>query len=316
MSSPPQRIASLLASSTELLYALGLGERVVAISHECDFPPQAMQKPRVTRARITNELSSRAIDDQVRETFSAGGSLYEIDSELLTSLQPDLIVTQAQCDVCAVRYADVIDLVDSQPSLRGTPVVALNPSSLDEIFGDIRQVAAAAGVRARGDDLIDRLESRVRRIREKTTDIPSADRPRVACIEWLEPMMIAANWIPELVKLAGGDYRLARPGVHSVYGRWEDVIAYDPQVLAVMPCGFDLARTLVEAPALRQLPGWEQLSAVRDEHVHLLDGNAYFNRSGPRMVESLEILAHLIQPASFDRPKLAEPWDRVCRLWK
>lgn len=312
MSPSPQRIASLLASSTEMLYALGLGDRVVAISHECDFPPAATPRPRVTRARISNVLSSRAIDDAVRETFGAGGSLYEIDGEQLARLRPDLIVTQAQCDVCAVRYADVVDLVENDPRLRGTPIVALNPATFGEILSDIQRVADAAGASSAGGELVQQLEQRVKAIRTQSAQLRADQRPRVVCIEWLEPLMVAANWMPELVELAGGDYRLARAGVHSVYSRWEDVCAYDPQVLAVMPCGFDLARTREEAPLLRDLPGWNRLAAVQEGRVFLLDGNAYFNRSGPRMVESLEILAHLLHPDLFPQPRLAESWDRVC----
>lgn len=298
-----------------MLYALGLGERVVAVSHECDFPPDATAKPRVTMAKINNELSSRAIDEAVRETFGAGGSLYEIDAELLVRLRPDLIVTQAQCDVCAVRYSDVLETVAANATLRGTPVVALNPTSLGEILADIRRVGAAAGAEQAADAVVAAWEARIERVQRGTVGLAISDRPRVACVEWIEPLMIAANWIPQLVELAGGRYELAPSGVHSAYHAWEEVVGYDPQVLAVMPCGFDLERTLAEAPLLAELPGWNDLSAVRAGRVFLLDGNAYFNRSGPRMVESLEILAHLIHPERFAQPALVEPWDQVCARW-
>lgn len=285
------RIVSLLSSSTEMLFGLGLGEQVVAVSHECDFPDAAQRLPRATRSLIDSSQPSGQIDRQVRELTASGAALYAIDRELLCRLQPELIVTQAQCDVCAVRYQDVLDLVAGQPALRATKVLALNPSSLDQILGDVQRVADAAGVRAAGLEYVAALRQRIERVRVQ----PLAARPRVVCLEWLDPLMTAGNWTPELIALAGGESRLATAGRHSDYARWENVAACNPDVLLIAPCGFDLTRSLVEARRLWQLPGFAKLTAVQNRRAYVLDGNAYLNRSGPRMVETLEILADLLR---------------------
>lgn len=323
------RIASLLASGTEILFALGLSERVVAISHECDYPPEATNRPRVTRTRVDAAASSGEIDAQVRAMSAAREALYEIDEPLLASLQPDLIVTQAQCDVCAVRFADVLRAVERQPSLRGAQVVPLNPQSLDDIFADILRVGAAAGAEIAARELVDRLQMRVAAVRGRATrgadtpvcqapttrttqarvSTPQSDayrampkeQPRVVALEWLDPLMVSGNWMPELIELAGGLSRLSLPGQHSPSVTWEAIVAENPDVILVMPCGFDLTRTLAEATLLERLPGWHDLSAVRAGRVFAVDGNAYFNRSGPRMVDSLELLAHLFYPGELDR---------------
>ena len=285
------RIVSLLSSSTEMLFGLGLGEQVVAVSHECDFPDGAQRLPRATRSLIDSSQPSGQIDRQVRELTASGAALYAIDRELLCRLQPELIVTQAQCDVCAVRYQDVLDLVAGQPALRATKVLALNPSSLDQILGDVQRVADAAGVRAAGLEYVAALRQRIERVRVQ----PLAARPRAVCLEWLDPLMTAGNWTPELIALAGGESRLATAGRHSDYARWENVAACNPDVLLIAPCGFDLTRSLVEARRLWQLPGFAKLTAVQNRRAYVLDGNAYLNRSGPRMVETLEILADLLR---------------------
>lgn len=310
----PERIASLLASSTEILYALGLGDRVVAISHECDFPAEATTKPRVTRTNVAAEAPSGQIDRQVRSMVSQGAALYELDVEALAALAPELIVTQSQCDVCAVRYQDVLDAVNSHPALRETRVVSLNPMTLDEIYADILRVGEAADVLDEAQCYVELLRVRVKAIRQQTESLAADERPRVVCIEWIEPLMVAANWMPELIELAGGQQPLPGGGQHSTYGDWSEVLRYDPEIVVVMPCGFDLARTVEETPTLARMEGWSGLTAVRQGQVWAVDGNAYFNRSGPRMIESLEILAHLVHPTRFAPPKLAaadRPWVRV-----
>lgn len=297
------RIASLLASSTEILFGLGLGPQVVAVSHECDYPPQAVSLPRVTRTRIDPHADSRSIDHQVRALLEHGEPLYEIDLERLAHLAPDLIVTQAQCDVCAVRYQDVVDAVAREPRLRGARVVALNPQRLDDVLHDVLRVAEAAGCPQAGAAYVAALQERVQRVAARASSLPAAQRPTVVCLEWLAPLMAAGNWMPELVERAGGRNLLTTAGRHSPEVSWEAIRAAAPDVLLVMPCGFDLPRTLAELPLLCRHRGFDELPAVRHGRVYALDGNAYFNRSGPRMVDSLELVAHLLHPQDFPLPR-------------
>ncbi len=299
---PYPRIASLLASATEIAYGIGLGEAVVAVSHECDFPADALSKPKVTFSHVGAENSSQAIDDQVKDLLARGAPLYEVDAERLVALAPDIIITQAQCDVCAVDYDDVMALVDQQSALRDTQVVALNPQSLDDIFRDVVQVGQATGQVAAAERYRQLLETRTKRIQRATETLPAEQRPRVACIEWIDPLMLSANWMPRLVEIAGGRHDLTQDGRHSSYTSWDAVAEYDPEVVVVMPCGFDLARTVSEAESLSKVDCFRQLTAVKNGRVFAVDGNAYFNRSGPRIVDSLEILAHLLHPDLVDDP--------------
>jgi iron complex transport system substrate-binding protein len=300
---PYQRIASLLASGTEILYALGLGEQVVAISHECDFPLEAADKPRVTVSHVAAHATSGQIDQQVRDRLADGAALYGIDAAMLVALRPNLIVTQAQCDVCAVKYADVLDLIRSEPRLRAAQVVALNPNSVEDIFSDIQRVGEATGRPAAAQHYVSELQGRIAAVRARTDPLPQARRPRVACLEWLDPLMLAANWMPQLIEWAGGQQPLIdAAGKHSTCTDWRTIVDYDPQVMVIMPCGFDLPRAVREAGLLRKLPGVGELSAVRAGLVVAVDGNAYFNRSGPRIVDSLEILARVLHPELFGPP--------------
>jgi iron complex transport system substrate-binding protein len=312
-SSMKNRIASLLASSTEILYALGLGDRVIAVSHECDFPRDAVGKPRVTMTNIVATAGSREIDTQVGAMLAAGEPLYRIDEALLTSLEPDLIVTQAQCDVCAVKYADVLDFVARGP--QPCEVVALNPTSMDEVLADIARVGEACGVPERAAAVMHDLQRRIDAVKDRTADLTPTERPCVGCIEWIDPLYLAANWMPELIDWAGGRQPFARGGVHSTIHAWDEFVAADPECIVVMPCGFDLKRTLAECEQLRQMPCWSKLTAVRRKRVYATDGNAYFNRSGPRLVDSLEILARLVHPSRFglDEQVAEEPgiWRRL-----
>ena len=307
------RIVSLLSSGTEILFALGLGELVLAVSHECDFPPAARELPRATRSWIDSSLPSGQIDDQVKLRLAAGQPLYDLDAELICRLAPDLVVTQAQCDVCAVRHADVVDLVRARPELRSAGVVALNPQSLDDVLADIGRIGRAAEAASAAEALIESLRRRIDCIASRTAKLPEAARPRVVCIEWVEPLMAAGNWTPGLIDLAGGRSGLAVPGRHSGYISPDELSEFDPEVLLIAPCGFDLARSRQEAARLAQLPGFGELSAVKTGRAFVLDGNAYLNRSGPRLVESLEILAHLIQPQLFGPPPLAGAWQPLRR---
>lgn len=295
-----KRIASLLASGTEILYGLGLGERVVAVSHECDFPPEVLGKPRVTFAQVNAAAASADIDREVKARLAAGEPLYGVNVDRLAELRPDLIITQSQCDVCAVSDKDLARAAAGSPALATVPVVSLNPTTLPAVFADIARVAEAAGDERHGERYLSALRRRVQRVQDQVASVPPADRPRVACIEWIAPLMIAGNWMPELIELAGGDNRLAHTGKRTTYADWNAVRDYDPQVIIVAPCGFDLQRTRQETEALPRLPGWGDLAAVRNSRIYAADGNAYFNRSGPRLIDTLEILAATFHPSRFD----------------
>lgn len=305
------RIVSLLSSATEMLFALGLGAQVHAVSHECDFPPAVKTLPRATRSRIDSAQSSQAIDEQVKSLVARGDPLYEIDELLLRSLQPDLIITQAQCDVCAIKLADVLRFRDQAPELARTKVLPLNPNSLDDVLQDIERVAAATQTAAVAATILQDYRQRIEAVVSRTSALPAAARPRVLCIEWIEPLMPAGNWTPQLIEFAGGTSGLATPSSHSHYASWQEVSEFDPQVILVAPCGFDLPRALLEAAALPQVSGWAQLSAVKTGRVFAIDGNALLNRSGPRLVESLELLARLIHPELFREIEHAEYWQRL-----
>jgi iron complex transport system substrate-binding protein len=299
------RIVSLLSSATESLFAIGAGDEVLAVSHECDYPPPATKLPRATRARIDSSRPSNDIDQQVKQLLESGEPLYELDRNLIRDLKPDLIVTQAQCDVCAVRYQDVIDFVAAEKALAATKVVALNPQYLMHILEDVLRVGQAVG---RGEAALQFKNQLLRRqelVLKTVSDPPQKpeDRPRVAILEWTEPLMGAGNWTPELVEAAGGSPLLGEAGKHSTYIDWLDVVAARPDVLIVAPCGFDLQRSLIEARRLFDLPGYRDLLAVAAHRAFVIDGNAYLNRSGPRIIDTLEILAHLIRPDLFSPPE-------------
>jgi iron complex transport system substrate-binding protein len=305
------RIVSLISSGTEILFALGLGPQVLAVSHECDWPPEARSLPVATRSRIDSSLPSLAIDQQVKRLLAAGEALYEVDAGLLRELRPDLIVTQAQCDVCAIRLADVLQLRETAPELAGCHVLPLNPMSLEDVLDDVRRVGQAAGATARGEMLVEEYRQRIARVETTTASLPIGERPRVLCVEWIEPLMAAGNWTPALIDRAGGQSGLAKAGQHSGYTSWSDVVVYDPEVILVAPCGFDLRRTLAEMPALQERPEWSSLSAVKNGRVYALDGNALVNRSGPRLIESLELLAHLLHPERLAASELGTYWQAI-----
>ena len=294
---PEPRIVSLIASATEIVCALGFEESMVGRSHECDYPPSVEKLPVCSSSKVDVDGSSRAIDDQVRAIVADALSVYRVDAALLDDLAPTVIVTQTQCEVCAVSLKDVeqavCELVASEPK-----IVSLEPMDLGDVFRDIRTVAAALGRPERAVRLNAGLTARLDAIRERTRQL--ADRPLVACIEWIDPLMHAENWVPELVGIAGGRVMLGEAGRHSGYFEFERMIEADPDVIAVMPCGFDIPRTAAEMLPLAAQPGWADLSAVRNGRVFLTDGNQYFNRPGPRVVESAEILAELLHPEVFD----------------
>jgi iron complex transport system substrate-binding protein len=297
---------SLIASSTEIACALDCGELLVGRSHECDHPDWVRQLPVVTTPRFDTAATSREIDRSVRALVEQALSVYHVDAAALAALRPDVILTQVQCEVCAVSRRDVEaalgEVVASRPRL-----VALEPNALADLWRDMRLVADALGVPERGVQLVSRLVRRTRAIAERAAAHP---RPRVACIEWIDPLMIAGNWTPELVALAGAEDVLGRPGVHAGTVPLAALAEADPDAIFVTPCGFDLERTRAEMPALEREPLWQGLRAVREGRVFLADGNAIFNRPGPRVAEALEVLAEALHPGAFRFGHEGRAWER------
>ncbi len=290
------RIVSLLPAATEIVGALGRMDWLVGVSHECDYPPAANEKPRVTHCEIHGAgLPSAEIDRWVRETLKERGTLYTMDEPLLRRLQPDVILTQRLCDVCAVNYGSVTAFAATLP---GPPqVVNLEPACLADIFEDIRRVAAAVGEPERGDAVVASLRQRVEWVRTRAAQAPS--RPRCFLMEWIAPPFCGGHWNPELVEIAGGTDPLGRKGQDSSRILWESVVEAQPEVLVMACCGYCVGRALQDLPILRSYPGWESLPAVRDGQVYVVDGAAYFSRPGPRVVDSLEILAEILHPELF-----------------
>ena len=301
-------IVSLLPSATEIVCALGLGEQLVGVSHECDFPDEIVGRPVLTEAKIDTTAGAASIDGAVRRLVRDGLSVYRIKTELLEQLQPDVIVTQDQCAVCAVSYDEVVAATE-QSLRRPVRIVSLKPARLADIFNDIERVADAVDRHEAGIACTTHVHARLDAIRSRAGVVRS--RPRVACIEWTDPLMAAGNWVPELVELGGGTYGLAPAGGHSPMLSWEALLAYAPDVVIVMPCGFTLAQTERELPRLTQRPEWAQLPAVRNRRAYAVDGNAYLNRPGPRIADSAELLAGLIQPGFFAAKVPADSYMRI-----
>ena len=294
-----QRIASLIAAGTEMVGALGIGDRLVGVSHECDWPEGVGDLPHLTATAVDAASEGGAIDSEVREITAAGQPLYHLDVEGLAAARPDLIVTQSKCDVCAVAYDDVLAAVRDVDALNGVTVVDLDPGSLDDVLADIGRLGAAAGL---ADDatsgVVTGLQERIDAVTAATADLAESDRPVTASIEWMDPVMIAGNWDPDMIRAAGGRPATATHGT-SQFVEWEEVVEARPEVIMVACCGYGLGKTLAEAGDLTARPGWADLPAVRSGRVWAVDGNAFFNRPGPRLVDSLEILAHLLHPGLF-----------------
>jgi iron complex transport system substrate-binding protein len=299
------RTVSMLPAATEIVGALGLMDQLVAVSHECDFPAEANDRPRVTHCEIYGKgLPSDEIDRWVSDRLRAGDSLYTLDEPLLRELAPELILTQKLCDVCAPAYGSVAALAATLPSK--PRVLNLEPKSLADICGNVRAVAAAMGHPERAAEVVFELEERVA---EVVRAVAGRSRPTVFVMEWADPIYNAGHWTPELVRLAGGAPVLAAEGEYSVRVPWEEVRAADPEVLVIACCGHPVERTRRDLPLLEALPGWRELRAVRAGRVYLADGAAYFSRPGPRVVDTLEILAAAIHPGA--RPAAARGVERV-----
>lgn len=293
--SSPARIATLLPAATEIVAALGLADRLVGRSHECDAPAGVRDLPALTAARIDPHQDSRAIHDAVAARHRQALSIYAIDWDALRAAGPDVIVTQDQCAACGVTFEDLGADV-GQWLGKPVEVVSLAPDDLDDVWQDVRRVADAAGVSAVGVDVAERLAQRIADLRAHTRDLP---RPTVATLDWIDPLMAGGNWMPTLVEAAGGRDPLGTPGRHAPMLAWDDLRRTNPDVIVALPCGFDIAQARADMPVLAEQPDWTDLKAVRDGRVALTDGNAFFNRPGPRLVESAEILAEIFHPEHF-----------------
>jgi iron complex transport system substrate-binding protein len=293
------RIVSLLPSATEIVYLLGLGDHLVGVSHECDHPAQARDKPRIIRpAFATASLTSGQIDRRVRDFTERGEGIYQIDPDALRAAAPDLVLTQELCDVCAAPYQDVLAAVAALP--KRPAVLSLTPQSFGDVLKDIERVGEATGRIREAQAAVAALEKRTAAVAGRAAR--AQRRPRVVCLEWLEPVMAAGHWVPEMVGLAGGTEPIGLAGAPSRRVSWEQVRSAAPEILILMPCGFDVERVMEEMQLLTSRPGWQELPAVATGRVFAANGHAYYSRSGPRLVDGLEVLARLIHPELFPEP--------------
>ena len=302
------RIVSLLPAATEVCFALGLGSELVGVSPECDHPPAALTKPVVSHALLRYDgKSSGETSRLVGERLDSGGALYQVDEPALRSADPDLILTQGLCDVCAPTLGDVEDVARQLP--REPSILSLDPHRLEDVLEDICHVGRACGVEDRAVQVVEILRDRIDRVAMRTSK--ATVRPRTVCLEWLDPLFAAGHWVPEMVELAGGVDVLGSPGEPSRRVERKDIVMTAPEVAVLMPCGFGLDRTRKESPLVTRAPWWTDLPAARTDRVWLVDGSSFFNRPGPRLVDGLEILAHILQPKLFPKPpnpKDAQRW--------
>lgn len=290
------RVASLLPSATEMVHFAGAGDVLVGVTHECDYPPGVERLPKITSSKIEGHtMTSAEIDAAVEKHMTDTGSIYALNADLLGDLGPDLILTQGLCDVCAVSTSLVERAVAGMKS--EPEILTLNPTSLRDVLDDAVRIGEALG---RGDEAREKVAALKRRLAGVEQAVAGLPRPRVGCIEWLDPPFSAGHWVPEMVGLAGGEELFARPGELSARLSWDDVFEAAPEVLVLMPCGFDARRAVEEARrVLPGLPGWGELPAVRDGRVWAVDANSYFSRPAPRLVEGVEILARILHPEAF-----------------
>ncbi len=292
------RIVSLLPSATEIVYLLGLGNSLVGVSHECDYPESAKSKPKMIEPIFdTTQLSSERIDALVVENMREGKSIYRIKFDELKQANPDLIITQELCDVCAIGATDVLEAVNRLG--RQVNVLSLNPHTLEDVQDDIRKVAGATDRKKEAERVVAQLKAKAEEIGRLTE---GRRKTRVFCVEWLKPVMNAGHWVPELLEYAGGVDELATKGEPSTYVDWNRVLEYDPEVVVLMPCGFTTPRTISEAKQFLNLPNARRLSAVRNGLVYATDGHNYFSRSGPRLFDAISILAQMLHPELFGQP--------------
>jgi iron complex transport system substrate-binding protein len=287
------RICSFLPSTTEILYRLGLGESVTGVTHECDYPPEAQGKKRVIMSFIDPaKLSSREIDDLVSRNASEGKSTYLIDRDALREADPDLILTQELCQVCAVSGNEVTEAVEALG--KNPEIISLEPRTLGEIMDSIIVIGEATGTAERAREVTEKLAQRIERVRSNVGDVK--DRPRVFCLEWLDPPYAAGHWVPEMVEIAGGHYGIGKAGEPSFKVSWKEIAEFAPQMLFIMPCGYDIEKTMGKIETLTKHDEWFSLPSTGSGEIYVFDANSYFSRPGPRVVDGLEILAKTIHP--------------------
>ncbi len=312
------RIVSLLASATEMIYALGCQEQLVGRSHECDYPPEVQHLSVVSQVQINVNTSSAEIDAQIKQIASQkvepvdpalkALSVYAIDIDLLEQLRPDVIFTQTQCEVCAVSERDVVEAIQHLTGLQPR-VVSLAPHRLDDVWQDVLRVGRTLGRSEQAAQLVAGYRKRLEQLQDMTNRLGT--KPRVTVLEWLDPLMAAGNWTPELVAFAGGQHVFGEIGLHSPWLSWEELQQADPDVLVLSPCGFDIERTMQDVSLLQQHSIWHTLQAVQQERVYVIDGNHYLNRSGPRLVESAALLARVIWDEVLDIRVDTDGWRQI-----
>jgi iron complex transport system substrate-binding protein len=305
------RIVSLLPAATEILYAVGAGNAVVGVTHECGFPPEAATKPRLIRPRVDASAVPAAVERQVRELIGRHENIYALDAELLLRLRPDLIVTQDLCDVCAASAHDIAGALSRFPAGGRPRVVSFTPHNLEDVWTGIREIAKAAEHESEGQVLAQWLALEVAAVGQAVAE--SAPRPKVLCLEWFDPPYMGGHWVPEMVRLAGGIDVLGREGEPSFPVQWQDAISAQPEIVILMSCGYNLERNINVWRSTKRPPGWDEIPAVRNDRVYAVDSNAYFSRPGPRLSEGVALLAALLHPTrvSTDSGRQPAPVRRV-----
>ncbi|MEL0269125.1 MAG: cobalamin-binding protein [bacterium] len=302
-----QRVLSLLSSTTEIIYALGCGDRLVGRSHECDYPEEVSELPICTIPKFNVDGTSREVDDEVKSLVQSALSIYYINEKLLKELKPDIIFTQSQCEVCAVSVSDVENALKNITGL-SSRVISVEPNSVEDIFNDILTIAEILNVRKKGKELVELIKAKI----DSTEKIVyQKSSPSVAAIEWIDPLMAAGNWVPQLIRVAGGKNLFGEAGKHSPWMKYNDLVEQDPEIIIVMPCGYDIKKSLIEIKTLESKKGWGSLKAVRNRNVYITDGNQFFNRPGPRIIESLEILLEIIHSDFSESKHIDSGWIKL-----
>ena len=302
-----QRVLSLLSSTTEIIYALGCGDRLVGRSHECDYPEEVSELPICTIPKFNVDGTSREVDDEVKSLVQSALSIYYINEKLLKELKPDIIFTQSQCEVCAVSVSDVENALKNITGL-SSRVISVEPNSIEDIFNDILTIAEILNVRNKGKELVELIKAKI----DSTEKIVyQKSSPSVATIEWIDPLMAAGNWVPQLIRVAGGKNLFGEAGKHSPWMKYNDLVEQDPEIIIVMPCGYDIKKSLIEIKTLESKKGWGSLKAVKNRNVYITDGNQFFNRPGPRIIESLEILLEIIHSDFSESKHIDSGWIKL-----
>ena len=302
-----QRVLSLLSSTTEIIYALGCGDRLVGRSHECDYPEEVSELPICTIPKFNVDGTSREVDDEVKSLVQSALSIYYINEKLLKELKPDIIFTQSQCEVCAVSVSDVENALKNITGL-SSRVISVEPNSIEDIFNDILTIAEILNVRKKGKELVESIKAKI----DNTEKIVyQKSSPSIAAIEWIDPLMAAGNWVPQLIKVAGGKNLFGEAGKHSPWMKYNDLVEQDPEIIIVMPCGYDIKKSMIEIKTLESKKEWGSLKAVSNRNVYIADGNQFFNRPGPRIIESLEILLEIIHSDFSESKHIDSGWIKL-----